>query len=171
MFCRRLEDYLRAPAVSSANATGSIVFDMLNVAQTFGLLNDVTLMAQAGQFWSKADWKKRVWRRAWELDGYYWRVQTRLHRSLDLLSKVCEGPKYSIWWELSDNNIAMMRCCEVMVKLLTHASLLRSDDVRLKRLPAVSRFCNRCDLAAIDDVEHLVLQCPFLQPERTMLFN
>ena len=34
-----------------------------------------------------------------------------------------------------------------------------------------ARFCNNCDLAAHEDVEHLVLQCPRWQAERTRMFS
>ena len=35
-----------------------------------------------------------------------------------------------------------------------------------------ARFCNNCDLAAQDDVEHLVLQCPrWQQAERIRIFS
>ena len=54
-----------------------------------------------------------------------------------------------------------------MVRLVSHASLLRADDVRLKGSPIASRFCTSCDLAAEDDVRHLIMQCPKWQTERT----
>ena len=56
-----------------------------------------------------------------------------------------------------------------MIKLVIHSSLLKTDDVRLKGLPVLARFCDKCDLSAMDDVRHLVLQCPNLQPERNDL--
>ena len=43
--------------------------------------------------------------------------------------------------------------------------------MRLKSLPIFSRFCGDCDLAAIDDVKHLVLQCPKWQDDRTEMMN
>ena len=52
-----------------------------------------------------------------------------------------------------------MRVCETMMKLATHSSLLKTDDVRLKRLPIAARSCDQWDLAAMADVRHLVLQC------------
>ena len=48
----------------------------------------------------------------------------------------------------------MMRDCEVMI---SHASLLKDDDVRLKGLSIASRFCAQCNLSALDDVRHLVM--------------
>ena len=150
---------------------GSVVFDVLNVACLYGFLHDIVNMAQRGHFWVKGIWKERVWKRAWALDDYYWRLQVMFHRSLETISKVCNGPKYMIWWQISDTNRDLLKQCEIMMKLISHSSLLRTDDVRLKGLPMAARFCDQCDLAAIDDVRHLVLQWPSLQEERIALFR
>ena len=64
----------------------------------------------------------------------------------------------------------MMSMCETLAKLVCHASLLKSDDVRLKRLNRSSRFCSHCDLSEEDNVNHLVLQCPRFQDERNAMF-
>ena len=51
-----------------------------------------------------------------------------------------------------------------MVKLITHSSLLKADDVRLKAQPiSARRLCNLCNHAARVDVSHLILQCHTLQ--------
>ena len=63
---------------------------------------------------------------------WVWCVQMRCHRSLDLLSRVSVLTKYVIWWTIADNNHSLMRVCGTMVKLVTHSSLLRLDDVRLR---------------------------------------
>ena len=112
-----------------------------------------------------------MWKRAWEMDVCYWAVEARCHRSLDLLSELSRGPKYSIWWHLSDGNHMLLRDCEIMIKLITHASLLKDDDVRLKGLPISSRFCVQCDHAAMDDARHLIMQCPELQDQRSAMFR
>ena len=57
------------------------------------------------------------------------------------------------------------------MKIITHASLLRSGDVRLKGSPLAARFCILCDLSEVDDVGHMVMSCPILQPERDSLFE
>ena len=53
-----------------------------------------------------------------------------------------------------------------MIKLVTHSSLLKDDDVRLKGTPVFSRFCDQCDHGSVDNVRHLILQCPSLQESR-----
>ena len=64
-----------------------------------------------------------------------------------------------------------MRSCEIVARLVCHASLLKADDVRLKRLNKSDRVCSLCDLYEDDNVKHLVMQCPALQPERTAMFR
>ena len=64
-----------------------------------------------------------------------------------------------------------MRRCEIMVKLLSHASMLKNDDIRLKSLPMASRFCDLCDLGVMDDAKHMIMQCPALQQFRNEMFN
>ena len=91
VFCSRLEDYLVNVDVGVANVYGSNVFDMLNVASDIGVLDDVVSMARLGHRWSKDMWKKKIWKRAWDMDEYFWAIQTLCHRSLDLLANVCGG--------------------------------------------------------------------------------
>ena len=171
IFCIRLEDFMRDLDRGRSNVHGSVVFDMLNVAEKFGMLEDIVQMVRHGHMWMKGVWKNRVWERAWELDRVFWEVQVRCHQSLDLLSKVGDGPNYLVWWQISDSNHALMRRCEIMVKLLSHASMLKNDDVRLKSLPMASRFCDLCDLGVMDDAKHMIMQCPALQQFRNEMFN
>ena len=98
-------------------------------------------------------------------------LHTDAYICLSLLSKLSEGPEYSIWWRLSDRNHMLMKDCEVMIKLILHASLLKDDDVRLKGSPIASRFCDLCDHAAMDDARHLIMQCPELPDQRTIMFR
>ena len=113
----------------------------------------------------------RVWEKAWQLEDVYWCIRTRCHQSLTLLNNVCSSSRYIIWWQLSDLRYDQMYNCEVMVKLLCRASLLKVDDVRLKSSPAAAKFCTLCDLGAYDDANHMILQCPFSQHMRNAMFR
>ena len=164
---------LVSPEERSSNFGDSIVFDMLNVASVFGMLNDVVNMVRLGHYWPKDVWSKRIWERALELDGCFWRVRVKCHRSLDLLDGICGGASYMPWWRVSDEDNRYMRECEIIVCLATHFSVLRNDDVRLKGLPLGARLlvCDQCDLADIDDARHLIMQCPELQHQRTVMMD
>ena len=67
--------------------------------------------------------------------------------------------------------ITLMKMCETLARLVCHASLLKTDDVRLKRLNRSERVCFFCDLYEDDNVRHLVMQCPKLQSERATMFT
>ena len=61
---------------------------------------------------------------------------------------------------LSDRNRSILRRCEVMIKILCKASLLKDDDCRLKGQPFGSRMCIRCVLCALETATHMIMQCP-----------
>ena len=56
-------------------------------------------------------------------------------------------------------------------RLICHPSLLRSDYARLKGLNRTARQCSLGNLAAIDDVNHLLLQYPALHVEGDLIFD
>ena len=92
-------------------------------------------------------------------------------RSQDLLKRIDSGCRYLSWWYLSDIHPKMMYMCENLAKIVCHASLLKTDDVRLKRQTLAAKFCELCDLSASDDANHLVMQCPALQVVRNQMFD
>ena len=64
-----------------------------------------------------------------------------------------------------------MKQCEVMVKLITHSSLLKSDDGRLRKLPFGSKMCTMCDLCSLEDSNHMVMQCSRQEIHRVNMHN
>ena len=44
------------------------------------------------------------------------------------------------------------------------------DDYRLKRELPGAKVCPACDLYALEDVTHLIMSCPSMQPIRTEMF-
>ena len=47
-----------------------------------------------------------------------------------------------------------------MAKIVCHSSRLKCDDVRLKGMTASHRTCLNCDMYAIEDIRHIIMQCP-----------
>ena len=122
------------PERGGENAYGCVVYDLLNVADIFGMLGDIVNMVRMGHFWPTDEWQKRVWKRAWVLDEYFLEATGYgCHSSLNLLYDIGGSTKYLIWWQIS--NPELMKCCEIVLMLISHASLLKNDDVRLKSLP------------------------------------
>ena len=88
IFCERAKQYFLDPVQGRANPRHSQVFDLLNVSITFGLYKEVKDMVEGHQFYPKRTWRNMVWKRGWELEDTYWRIERHLHRSLDLLGNV-----------------------------------------------------------------------------------
>ena len=153
------------------NEHGSIVYDLLNTVILFGFSEEVKNMVYRGHLYNRAHCRERIWKRAWKLEDVYWCIEARCHKSLEMINKICITSWYLVWWQLSDRFHYPLKECEIMAKLLCHASLLRTDDVRLKRLPMTSKFCPLCDHGAMDDPFHMVMQCPALQAKRNVMFH
>ena len=160
VFCERATILYRRPGLRDFDNSHSVVFDLLEVASTFNMHEEVKDMVERDRHFSKGYWKERVWARAWELEDVYWMVEFNLHQSLDLLHMVCYENRYLTWWAISDRYPQNISVCETLAKLVCHASLLKVDDVRLKGSSLASKFCTLCDLGQKEDVRHLVLQCP-----------
>ena len=171
IFVERAKRYFDNVEECGLNMCRSSVYDLLNTANTFGIINDVRDMVYRNLEWSRAHWRVKLWKRAWELEDVYWCMKSRCHKSLELLSEICTTTRYVIWWQIADKSPQLMRDCETMVKLICHASLLKIDDVRLKRLTIANRFCTLCDLGSVDDSRHMVMECPGLQPMRNTMFT
>ena len=105
------------------------------------------------------------------LEDTYWSLEARLHRDLDLIVRVCSGPKYLTWWALSNKYPEMMHICENMARIICHASLLKCDDVRLKNLTPGNRMCSLWDLYCLEDAFHIIMQCPGTQHLRNEMFT
>ena len=71
-----------------------------------------------------------------------------------------QGPMYSVWWHLSDADPRMVSRCELMVRILCRATLLKDDDCRLKGQSRWARTCMRCELGSLEDAAHMIMQCP-----------
>ena len=148
----------------------SVVSDLIYIINLFKLNEEVDNIVERDQMCQKNVWRKLVWERAWSLEDMYWRIEYKLQKSLDLVSAINPNPEYLTWWALSDRYPEYISICETMARLVCHASLLKMDDVRLKKLSMFSRCCPLCELAAPDDVKHLVLQCPSSEHKRGDMF-
>ena len=149
----------------------SIVADLIYTISMFNLSEEVDNMVERDQMYQKSVWKKMVWDRAWSLEEMVWRIEYRLQKSLDLVCSINPNPEYLTWWAMSDKYPEYINICETMARLVCHASLLRMDDVRLKKLTMFARCCPLCELSAPDDVKHLVLQCPSSERKRGDMFS
>ena len=72
---------------------------------------------------------------------------------------------------MSDSEPSLMRVCECISRILSHASRLKCDDVNLKGLLASHRVCSACDLYALENIHHIVMQCPAFYDTRSQMYD
>ena len=166
IFVERLREFHQ----DEGNVYDSPVKQILNVVCEANLLDAVQMMFN-GRMTSKTGWKKLVWQKMWLLEKTEWAEKARVDKHFDLIKLSVDEPMYSVWWSIADIDHNKMRHCEIMVKLITHSSLLKGDDGRLKREPFVSRTCTLCDLFTLDDAKHMIMQCPVHEDARIIMYN
>ena len=94
-----------------------------------------------------------------------------LHNNRSLLFRIIERPFYLIWWIIADLLPNLSGNCEIMARLICNASLLKDHDYRLKRKSFSHKVCNLCYLGIRDDVNHIVMQCPFSEGTRKEMLD
>ena len=166
ILCQRIDDF----DPDCPNQYESVIIQILKYCREFGLLELVRVMARGG-YVSKEGWKRTVWNKAWQIEQAQWDEIRGTNQYLDLVQLVTPKVSYSIWWMIADRMQHYMRRCELMVKLLSHASLLRGDDKRYKSAPFSSRCCTLCDHAAIEETKHMVMQCSGHDNIRELMYN
>ena len=72
---------------------------------------------------------------------------------------------------ISDKYPKLMRDCEILAKILSHASILKCDGFKYKRLPGTPQMCSLCNQYAPEDARHLILECPYFELERDKSFR
>ena len=151
------------------NEFSSPIYDILNTSILVGLYDVCMRMITLGCYFSKTEWKTLVWKKVWECeDEDYAIMYTQPHQKY-LLFDIIAKPFYLIWWLLSDKLPHKMKMCETMAALVCDTSRLKASDYRLKKKPFSFKVCSRCDLGCIEDIRHLVMQCPFFEAERNEL--
>ena len=172
VFVRRLELYLEDRVKSASNIFNSLIFDILNVWAKYGLLDTVVKMTNNSiQVYSKAKWAEMCWERAWARDDEYWKSSAMLHRDNNIMSRVLPETGYLCWWQMADYNQGLMRMCENLVKIICRASKLKSDDPSLKGALYSVKACELCESYAPEDIFHILMQCPFFEEQRRLMYE
>ena len=60
----------------------------------------------------------------------------------------------------------MMGICEKMAAIVSDASMLKSNDVNLKKKSHWAKTCTKCELSTIESAYHIMMQCPFYEEHR-----
>ena len=128
MLVARIQEYVP----NSESSYDSAMIQMLDFCCELDLLPMVRGMVECN-FPSKQMWKRIVWEKALYIEKGHWNDLVADSQYLDLVSLVKEQKCYSVWGHLADREQRYMRRCETIVKLLSHASLLKADDCRLRK--------------------------------------
>ena len=64
----------------------------------------------------------------------------------------------------------MMGICEKMAAIAPDASLLKSNDVKLKNKSFWTKTCTKCDLG-LESAKHILMQCPFYEEDRREMYQ
>ena len=162
-FCNDIENKRKNPYDSP-------IFDILNIALVFGVLGTIKAMSDGNRpIVSKNAWL--IWERAWRLDDANWHASNTVLRENDLLKKTIGNSRYLSWWAISDYDYRLVHMCETMSRIICHTSLLKRDDYRLKGLPMSNRTCSKCDMYCIEDIIHIISQCPFYHNDQSVMFG
>ena len=168
----RMQMYIKDKERCRENVHRSPVFDIFNIAIMYGLfevIKDMTL--NGSKILSKKGSSKLVWERSWLLENTNWRAANIVLKDNDLLISTMGDTRYLTWWSLSDMDHSLMKMCEVMGKIVCHTSRLKRDDVRLKGLPLSNRVCEFCDMFCVEDIIHILNQCPYYHEERKEMYE
>ena len=164
IFIERVNDF----RYNDPNEHDSPIVQMLQYCEEFEVMHHINEMIM-GNMPSKVKWKELLWAKVRSHERMRWEECQDIH--LDLIKLVMTQSSYVIWWMLSDYDRRYMRRCEVMIRLLCHTSLLKSDDVRYKRATVFEKMCYLCDLGAMECANHVIMQCPFHNQHRTEMFR
>ena len=169
VFIKRVQDFKSNRVICSENRFDSSTFEMLNAATKLGVFNMIYDMCIDNKpLLSKQKWSQCVWTKAWQIEDIYWSSTSILHKDNDLLVRTIVKNRYHSWWDMSDKYPHMIKICETMAKLVSHASKLKGDDLRLKQLLQSHKACSECDFFYLkEDLFHIVMQCLKNDPIRS----
>ena len=172
VFKDRVTHFHNKGTLDNTNSLNSPTLDMLLSAKRMGLISIIYDMC-CGKLplVTKRRWSKLVWEKAWMIEDSFWSSTSILHKENDLLVNALTKTRYLTWWEMSDNSHDRIKECEIMVKLNSHSSKLKGDDVRLKALTPSHRTCIQCDMFQREDLYHIVMQCPVQVELRKSMYS
>ena len=172
IFKSRLTDFCNDMELCRMNRHNSPIFDILNNAVIYGILGPIKEMSEGKMCIApKKSWSNLIWDRAWKLENANWHASNSILRQNDLLTKTIGDTRYLVWWYISDKDYRLTRMCEDMSRILCHASLLKRDDYRLKGLSMSSKTCTKCEMYCVEDILHIISQCPFYHDEQVTMYE
>ena len=174
--CKRLLyerslEYANQRAKASTNEHDSPIYDLLNTSADIGLYEVCMNMIRNEHHYTKQEWKVIVWEKIWKMEDKDCNRMYIDGRDTPMLFKVLSKPYYLIWWIISDQFPKMITMCEKMAAIVSDASKLKANDVKLKSSSFWAKTCTRCELSQIENAKHILMQCPFYENDRLEMYN
>ena len=85
----------------NGNPHESPIIQVLHLCHEFDLLGQIQQMS-LGRIYSKGEWKRLVWKKAWEIEATTLNERMVDNQKLDIINIVGPQPPYSVWWILDD---------------------------------------------------------------------
>ena len=167
----RSQEYVEDVAKGRLNEYSSPVFDLINTCSQVGLYDVCMRMIRIGCNFSKEEWRKIVWEKVWMKEDDDCEIMYKQPHQSYLLFGITDKPYYLMWWILADLFPRKTGMCEIMASLVCDASLLKANDYRLKRKSHSHKICVKCELGIVEDIKHVVMQCPYYSIERQDLYD
>ena len=158
-------------ASSKLNVNDSPIFEIFNVAERLNLLDTCFNMILNGHMYSKKEWSKSVWEKAWVLEDEEYQISKGQMRNEKLLHKIIEKPYYLTWWVMSDISRKCIDQFEIMARLVCDSSLLKAYNIKYKGTTIATRMCDKCDLGAEETTAHVIMQCPFFEEDKRVMYE
>ena len=172
LLIHRLDVFISDTGKACRNEHHSPLFDILRVSLLFGMMEMVVRMAKGTHFYSKTMWKNEVWKNAWAIDNEDWRNTSSMFSDTYYIRMTVESTEKCLsWWDLSNQHPEHIRMCENMARLVTRCSYLKSDSIEYKGTNLSVRSCANCDMFQCEDLEHVVLRCPFHNKARGDMYQ
>ena len=171
ILCTRAVDFANNIGKGRANEHASPIFDLLNTSIEVDLYDICMRMIMNGHHLSKRGWKELVWKKVWAKEDDDCTLMYKQPYQRYLLFDITEKPYYLVWWIIADIFPRKTRMCETMAAFVCDTSLLKASDYRLKKKSHIHKVCTKCNLGLVEDIRHLVMQCPFLEPERRIMYD
>ena len=167
----RAIDFANDPFTGRANEHNSPIFDLLNTSIQVELYDICMRMIVDGYFYSKQGWKDLVWKKVWSKEDDDCTILYKQPHQKYLLFDITDKPYYLSWWIIADIFPRKIRMCEIMASLVCNTSLLKDSDYRIKKKTHSHKICTRCDLGLVEDIRHLLMQCPFFSTDMRSLYE
>ena len=162
----RTEKFCDTPELTTINQHRSPIFEALLAAARLDMFGEVLSLIRGVKVWSKESWKSLTWKKGWILNDAINNIRLLSHREMDLFREVQDSIQYSVWWVIADHRPDLVYISETMVKLLSHASDLKTDNPLLKSGPRNLRVCTFCNTNSEDSAFHMILQCDDTEMEQ-----